>query len=70
MFPSFSLSQVTFQEVSKAIAHFSSEARGDDDVPKSVVTAAFPMILRWKLFMCITVINCFKQLQTVLNCGI
>ena len=40
----FSLSQVTLQEVSKSVAHFSTEARGVDDVPKSVVTAAFPVI--------------------------
>ena len=44
IFSLFSLSQVTFQEVSKAVAHFSIEARGVDDVPKSVVTAAFPVI--------------------------
>ena len=41
MFPSFSLSQVTLQEVSKAIAHFFTEARGVDDEPKSVSLLLF-----------------------------
>ena len=44
MFPLFSFSRVTLQEVSKAVAHFSTEDRRVDDVPKSVVTAAFPVI--------------------------
>ena len=44
MIPLFSLSQATLQEVSKAVSHFSTKARGVDDVRKSVVTTAFPVI--------------------------
>ena len=35
---------MTLPDVSKAVADFSTEARGDDNVPKSVVTAALPVI--------------------------
>ena len=35
---------MTFPEVYKAVTHCSTEARGHDDVPKSVVTASFPVI--------------------------
>ena len=44
MFPLFAISQVILQEVSKAVAHFSTETRGADDVPTSVATAAFRVI--------------------------
>ena len=44
MFPLFSISQVILQKVSKAVALFSTETRGVDDVPTSVTTAVFRVI--------------------------
>ena len=44
MFPLFSISPVILQKVSKAVALFSTETRGVDDVPTSVTTAVFRVI--------------------------
>ena len=47
--PLFSFSEVTLDHVSAAIDHFSTEARGQDDLPKSVICAAFPVIGQYLL---------------------
>ena len=41
---------MTLPDVSKAVTHFSTEARGDDNVPKSVVTAALPGVYLQNIF--------------------
>ena len=45
----FSFSEVTLDHVSAAIDHFSTETRGQDDLPKSVIFAAFPLIDQYLL---------------------
>ena len=45
----FSLSLITLNDVILAISHFSSQARGEDDIPQSVVAKALPTI---EPFMC------------------
>lgn len=43
-FPLFTFSQVSLMDVRKAVMHFSSNARGEDNIPLSVITAALPEI--------------------------
>ncbi|XP_015118390.1 uncharacterized protein LOC107042034 [Diachasma alloeum] len=45
----FSFRPVTADEVPKAIWHFSTEAKGADGIPRSVVTAAVPSLLPFLL---------------------
>ena len=40
----FSLSPITLDDVILTISHFSSQARGEDDIPQSVVAKALPTI--------------------------
>ena len=48
-FPLFSFSPVTLQDISSSIDHFNTPARGSDELPKSVITAAFPFIGKYVL---------------------
>ena len=40
----FSLNPITLNDVILAVSHFSSQARGDDDIPQSIIAKALPTI--------------------------